>query len=52
MGMYLSREKDRDIKRRELYLKSKCETQGLEFSNEQDDKVKKAMIGASGSMNY
>jgi 6-phosphofructokinase 1 len=28
MVTYLAREKDRDIKRRELYLKSKCEIQG------------------------
>ena len=53
MGKYFSREKDRDIRRRELYLKSKCETQGHGFcSDEQDPKAMQRMIGAAGSMNY
>ena len=53
LGIYLSREKDRDIKRREAYLKSKCEQQGHTYTEEEhDEKVKSRMIGASGSMNY
>lgn len=46
---YLAREKDRDIERREIYLKNKCDILG---ECPVDPKSLESVVGASGTMNY
>ena len=49
MTKYLSREKDRDIQRKEKYLNLKVKYLGeQDLSKDDMDKI----VGASGSMNY
>jgi len=47
MMKYLAREKDRDIERKDKYLKLKCKILGEDCTHNHDE-----LVGASGSMNY
>jgi CRISPR/Cas system CSM-associated protein Csm2 small subunit len=49
MITYLAKEKERDIKRKEHYLKVKCEVLDKLLYEEDGDDFEKEMLGASAS---